>query len=78
MDSSLREVAELMRCYLPGIRTKQNFTFWRVHPEEGNGLVKQQLGVVMMHRKNDRGDERYLGNWQFAIGDYLDVSINYK
>jgi hypothetical protein len=41
-------------------------------------LVKQQLGYVLMHRKNDRAEERFLGNNQFAIGDYLDVSINYK
>ena len=79
MNSSLREVAELMRCYLPGIRTKQSFIFYRVHQVEGRaGVSKTGLGMVMMHRKNERVEERYLGNWHFCIGDHLDVSINYK
>ena len=56
------------------------FQFYRVHPsEEGKKeYVKQELGFVTMHRKSDRSEEKYLGNCRFCIGDFLDVSINYK
>jgi len=64
---------------MPSVRTKQRFTFSRVHlDEEKKILEKQELGTVYMHRRLDRNDEKYLSNTKFTIGDYLDVSINYK
>jgi len=64
---------------MPSIRTKQQFQFWRVHNQaEKKELVKAELGCVAMHCRTDRVNDKYLGNHNFSIGDYLDVSINYK
>jgi hypothetical protein len=41
-------------------------------------LVKEELGVVGMHRRSDKNEEKYLCNHGFVIGDYLDVSVTYK
>jgi hypothetical protein len=79
MDSSLREIGELLRAFLPLIRTKQRFQFWRVHAKEnGNGWVKEELGNVLMHRRADKNEQRYIQNTKFNVGDFLDVSIYYK
>jgi hypothetical protein len=64
---------------MPSIRTKQQFHFWRVHSQvDKKELIKEDLGSVAMHCRTDRIDDRYLGNNNFTIGDYIDVSINYK
>ena len=36
------------------------------------------MGVVYVHKKSDKNEERTLAENKYCIGDLIDVSINYK
>jgi len=68
-----------MRAFIPSIRTKQRFQFWRVFTlQDGKTMSKEELGTVMMHRRMEKAEDRVLQNSKFHVGDYIDVSIYYK
>ena len=46
-------------------------------PRNGN-LKKEELGVVMVHKRSEGFEEKTLEEAGFRIGDYIDLSINYK
>lgn len=72
----------MLRAHLPIIRTKQRFVFSRIFEEktkEGKEeLIKKEMGVVYVHKKSDKNEERTLAENKYCIGDLIDVSINYK
>lgn len=81
MNTSLKEIAELLRAHLPMIRTKQRFVFYRVYEEcreKKEERMKKEMGTVLIHKKSEKGEDKTLGELKFWIGDCIDVSINYK
>ena len=36
------------------------------------------MGIVYVHKKSDKSEERTLAENKYCIGDLIDVSINYK
>jgi hypothetical protein len=41
-------------------------------------MTKKEMGVVIVHKKSEKGEGKTLAENRFCIGDYIDVSINYK
>ena len=81
MNTSLKEIAELLRAHLPAIRTKQRFVFYKVYEEcreKKEEKMKKEMGTVLIHKKSEKGEDKTLGELKFCIGDCIDVSINYK
>ena len=55
MNSTLKEISELLRVHLPQIRSKQKFMFWRlVFNKEKKEFEKEELGWVYASRRYDR------------------------
>jgi uncharacterized linocin/CFP29 family protein len=54
MNSTIKEITELLRAHLPLIRTKQRFVYSKISLEDGK-YRKQEIGTVMVHKKaNER------------------------
>ena len=65
MDSSLKELADLLRAHLPVIRTKQRFVFTRVYQAAGK-FIGKEMGTVMIHKKDRKGFE----DEETTLGDH--------
>jgi uncharacterized linocin/CFP29 family protein len=50
MNSTVKEIAELLRAHLPIVRTKQRFIFSKISLEDGK-FVKEEIGTVLVHKK---------------------------
>jgi hypothetical protein len=63
---------------LPASRVKQRFKFSRIGYDHKDVWSKKELGSIFLHKRGDKIDSRTLENCEFRIGDYIDISINYK
>ena len=77
MNSTLKEITELLRAHLPVVRTKQRFVFSKISVEDGK-FSKKEMGTVMVHKKGNEKEESRLDEHKFCIGDLIDISINFK
>jgi hypothetical protein len=63
---------------LPVSRSKQRFKFFKISSDAKDIWTKKEIGQVYLHKRGDRIDDKTLEDSGFRIGDYIDVSINYK
>jgi hypothetical protein len=53
MNSTLREIEDLVRAHLPALRAKQRFVFSKVTFENGK-FVKEEMGTVVNRKTTDK------------------------
>ncbi|KAL4435346.1 hypothetical protein ABPG74_022829 [Tetrahymena malaccensis] len=81
-DDTLRSIIELSRSQIKIPSDAKNLRFYLnsiYQDPKNNKWVKKKLGVIDDQdlRSKDRKDELTLANFQFMIGDYIELQIEY-